>query len=182
MKCFVNGIDTATIDLELVDFFIPPLPTVSDYSVKIADKDGEVDLGMSYGPRVIQLLFFITSNTDLGYHQKIAAASNMFNPKKGDQTITFDGELAGKRYMARAAGTVPISKGSVVRTLSIPLKMHDPYPEGDEQIYESTLTSSPEAIEIVSDGDVETTPIITLTNTGLNTIHGFTIRNEYEVE
>lgn len=182
MKCFVNGVDTLTIDLELVEWYIPPLPTLKDYSIEIAEKDGEIDLGSVYGSRVIQLVFFITNSTELGYYEKIAAASVMLNPKKGDLAITFDGELAGKRYMARAAATVPISKGSEVRTLSIPLKMHDPFPEGPEQVYEDTITTSPELIEIQSDGNVVTTPLIVLTNTGLNVISGFEIKIEYLVE
>ena len=182
MKCYVNGIDTLTIDLELVEWYIPPLPTLKDYSIEIAERDGEIDLGSIYGARVIQLVFFVTNNTDLGYYEKISAASVMFNPKKGDLAITFDGELGGKRYMARAAATIPISKGSEVRTLSIPLKMHDPFPEGPEQVYESTITTSPETIELESDGNVVTAPMIVLTNTGLEVIGGFEIKIEYLVE
>lgn len=182
MKCYVNGVDTLTIDLELVEWYIPPLPTLKDYSIEIAERDGEVDLGSIYGSRVIQLVFFVTNNTELGYYEKIAAASVMFNPKKGDLAITFNGELAGKRYMARAAATVPIAKGSEVRTLAIPLKMHDPFPEGSEQVYEATITNSPESIDIESDGNVRTTPLIVLTNTGLEVIGGFEIKIEYLVE
>ncbi len=168
--------------MELVEWYIPPLPEVQDYNEKVADQEGELDFGMTYGPRVIQLTFFITNKTSLGYYEKIAAAASMFNPKKGDQVITFDEELAGKRYIARAMGTVPIEKGSVVRTLVIPLKMHDPFPEGDEQITESTITASQGTIQIDSVGTTEAPLVMIIINTGVTTINGFTITNEIEVE
>jgi hypothetical protein len=183
MKCFVNGVDTASFDFELVDLYIPPLPTLEDYNVKLASRDGEIDLGSVFGPRVIQTVFFVTDYTSLEYHQKIAKAAAVFNPKKGDQSFTFDGEFAGKRYMARVAATIPFNKGSQVRTFSIPLKMHMPYPEAvSESIKELTLTSSPENIQIDVGGNVETPPLIVIQNIGSSTINGFTIANEYLVE
>jgi hypothetical protein len=182
VKCYVNGVDTATFDFELVDLFIPPLPTLEDYNSKLSGKDGEIDLGSVFGPRVIQAVFFVTDYTPFNYQQKIAAATAMFNPKKGDQAFTFE-EFPGKRYMARAAATIPFNKGNEVRTFSIPLKMHMPYPEAvSESIRELTLSSSPEDIIIQVGGNVVTPLIITIQNVGTNTVSGFRIQNEYLVE
>ena len=187
MKCYVNGVDTASIDLELVEWYIDPLPQVRDFSVEIAGRDGELDFGSSFSTRSIQLVFFITDNTNLGYYDKVAAASALFNPMKGEQIISFDGELSGKRYLARAAGTIPISKGSEVRTLSIPLKMSWPFPESIQDtsakeygqgfeygqsleytLHSAQVTATGQEIDIMHDGTYKVAPLIRVTGSFTN--------------
>ncbi|WP_127580818.1 phage tail domain-containing protein [Paenibacillus koleovorans] len=193
MKCFINGVDTASVDLELVERYIPPLPNVEDQNVQIDGRDGEIDFGMVYGPRVIQLVFFLTEYTELDYYDKIAAAVEMFNPRIGELTVTFD-DLPGRVYSARPIGTVPIDKGGTIRTLAIPLKMHQPFPEstdvssgweygqgysygmglryGDEYSY--TVSSSPDTFEIYHAGNVPIKPKFRITGhfTNLNLSDG----------
>ncbi|MNL51976.1 hypothetical protein D3C87_1751160 [compost metagenome] len=89
--------------------------------------------------------------------------------------------MPGKYYAATYAGTLALgATGS--RLIDVNLRMNDPWPVGREVVTEFTITTSPQTVDIESEADVPAQPIITMTNTGSNTVHGFTITNEYTLE
>ncbi|MDK8182118.1 phage tail domain-containing protein [Paenibacillus sp. UMB4589-SE434] len=177
----VNGVSFKSLGLGLIRHDIPVLPPTKDYTIEIAGRDGELDFGVTYGPRTIELECVVMANdTTIDYHNKVAGIARVFNAKRGDQAFTFS-DLPGKRYMARYSGTLPIEKILFDGRVTIPLKMVNPWPESDERVTELTITHSPEVTSITSKGDVQAEPIIVLTNTGSNLIRSFRITNEYTI-
>lgn len=177
----VNGVTFSSLGLGLKRHDIPVLPPTKDYSVEIAGMDGEIDFGLVYGSRLIELeCVVMADDPTLDYQAKVAAIARVFNARRGDLSFAFS-DLPGKRYMARYAGTMPIEKLIFDGNVTIPLKMHSPWPEGDERVFETTIIRSPEQMNIESRGDVRTSPLIVMTNTGTNTIRRFKLTNEYMI-
>jgi phage-related protein len=179
----VNGIPLSSLGLAVKRADIPPLPETRDNSVELAERDGEVDFGARYKPRIFNLeCILMADDASIDYHQRVAKIAALFNAKNGDMEFTFNFR-PGVRYMARYAGTMPVEKIIFDGNLTIPLKMHDPFPESvTEIVVTKTITQSPELISISNNGEVNSYPVIVLKNSGTNTINGFTLTNEYEVE
>ncbi|WP_042207432.1 phage tail domain-containing protein [Paenibacillus durus] len=175
----VNGVWLSTQGASLFERKLPVLPETDDNTVKIAGTDGVIDFGGSYGARTLGLTFEITvSGAD--FHRTVAYLARTFNAKRGEITLEFN-DMPGKYYRATYAGTLALgATGS--RLIDVSLRMNDPWPTGSEVVTEFTITNSPQSVSITSAADVPAEPVITLTNTGSNTIYGFTIKNEYEIE
>ncbi|WP_342570351.1 phage tail domain-containing protein [Paenibacillus sp. FSL R5-0749] len=178
-----DGKSFRSIGLGLKKHNIPVLPPTRDYSVEIAGRDGEIDFGSTYSPRVINLeCIVMADDPTFDYHRRVAQVAALFNAKKGDIVFTFD-DLPGRRYIGRYAGTLDIEKILFDGELTIPIKMGEhPFPESDENMLEETIIHSPEKIKVISLGDERASPVIVLTNTGSITIQKFKIQNEYLLE
>ncbi|WP_379161380.1 phage tail domain-containing protein [Paenibacillus sp. sgz5001063] len=175
----VNGVWLSAHGAALHERRLPVLPETDDNTVKLANTDGVVDFGASYGPRTIGLTFEITASA-AEYHRTLAYLARTFNSKRGEITLEF-ADMPGKYYLATYAGTLTLgATGS--RLIDVNLRMNDPWPTGPEVITEFTITASPQAVTIESEADVRAQPVITMTNTGANIVHGFTITNEYEYQ
>lgn len=178
----VNGVTFTSLGLGVIKHDIPPLPPTRDYNLEIAGMDGEIDFGSTYGPRLINIeCILMADDATTDYQTKVAAIALIFNAKRGDLSFTFS-DIVGKNYLARYAGSMAIEKIIFDGNITIPLKMHNPFPIGDEHIVESTLTTSPGSLIYISQGTVESEPLIQLINTGASTIHGFTITNQILVD
>lgn len=178
-----DGIDLKSIGLGVKKHNIPPLPPTRDNSVELAERDGEIDFGSTYGPRTFDLECVIMANdTTIDYQNRVAQVAALFNSKKGDIIFTFS-DRPGKRYIGRYAGTMSIEKVIFDGNLSIPIKMgSNPFPVSDEKITELTITQSPQVISVKSNGDEKASPVIVVTNVGAITLQGFKIQNEYLLE
>lgn len=173
----VNGVWLSTVGAALYERNLPVLPETEDNTVQIAATDGVVDFGASYGPRSIGLTFEITS-TAAEYHRTLAYLARTFNAKRGEITLEF-ADMPGKYYAATYAGTLTLG-ATGARLIDVKLRMNDPWPTGSEVVTEFTITASPQAVLIASEADVLAQPVITMTNTGGNTVYGFTLTNEYD--
>ncbi|PWW06338.1 phage-related protein [Paenibacillus cellulosilyticus] len=158
---------------------IPVLPETRDYSVAIAGVDGEVDFGSEYGPRIISHECVVMANdSTLDYHAKLARIAQVFNAKRGDLIVTYS-DLPKRRYRMRYAGTMPIEKLIFDGNITIPMKMHDPFPESlqdtERREYDQGLefgqgyeynnsffhiTTSGQTIEIENQGSIDVRPLI----------------------
>jgi phage-related protein len=182
IEAYINGVSFSSLGLGLIKRDIPVLPDTRDYTLQIVGKDGEVDFGADYAPRIINhecVLMADDPTTD--YQAKVAALASIFDMRKGNVTLTYS-DRPNRNYTARYAGTLPIQKIIFDGNVTIPMKMFDPFPESDERLLETTISTSPQVLSIVSDGDVRADPVITLTNIGSTTINSFTIKNEIQIE
>ncbi|WP_418041128.1 phage tail domain-containing protein [Paenibacillus xylanilyticus] len=172
----VNNVWLSSLGADLLDRRLPILPESDEYTVKLADTDGLLDFGSTYGARTIDMTLFITSD-GASFHATLAKLAQIFNAKRGELTLEF-ADMPGKYYRAVYNGTLALGAvGS--REVNIALKMNDPWPTGAEKVTEVEITKSPETITVESAADVNAQPVITLTNTGTTTIRGFRITNEY---
>ncbi|MNW38151.1 Phage tail protein [compost metagenome] len=178
-----DGVDLRSIGLGVKKHNIPPLPPTRDNGLELADRDGELDFGSSYGPRTFDLeCVLMADNPTIDYHNRVAQVADLFNAKKGDISFTFS-DRPGKRYIGRYAGTIAIEKIIFDGNLTIPIKMgENPFPLSDERLTELTITQSPQVLSVQSAGDERASPVIVLTNVGTATLAGFTIKNEYKTE
>ncbi|MUG45530.1 phage tail domain-containing protein [Paenibacillus woosongensis] len=156
---------------------IPGLPEATENTVKIAERDGEIDFGSTYGARPVGLGFFITGD----YDTAVSLLMRQFNTRRGVLDLVFS-DRPGKHYFAQYRGTMSWDESTGNRVIDISLKMYDPFPESDERITELTITQSPQVIRVQSIGDERASPIIVLTNIGTTTLQSFKIKNEYLVE
>lgn len=173
----INGVWLSTIGVSLVDRTIPVLPEAEEYTIKLAERDGDISFGSTYGPRVINLGLYVLDD----YHRTVVKLAQIFNAKRGVLDLMFS-DIPLKHYKVRYSGTISLDSGSVNRQIDIPLKMNDPFPESDEKVLETTITQSPQVITVESQGDVRSKPVIVLTNNGTTTLANFKIRNEYLLE
>lgn len=124
-----DGVSFRSIGLGLVKHNIPVLPPTEDNSLKLAGADGEVDFGSTYGPRVFDLeCIVMADDPTLDYHRRVALMAALFNAKKGDIPFIFS-DLPNKKYMGRYAGSLPIEKIIFDGNVTLPIKMHNPFPE-----------------------------------------------------
>lgn len=178
MDVSVNGEwISATTGAVLVRRSIPGLPEATENTVEIAERDGEVDFGSTYGARPIGLAFFITGD----YDTTVSLLMRQFNTRRGVLDLVFS-DRPGKHYFAQYRGTMSWDESTGNRVIDIPLKMYDPFPESDERITELTITRSPQVVNVQSIGDERASPVIVLTNIGTTTLQRFKIRNEYLME
>lgn len=132
VEATADGVSFRSVGLGLVKHNIPVLPPTKDNSLEIAGADGEVDFGSTYGPRVFDLeCVLMADDSTLDYHRRVAEMAALFNVKKGDIPFTFS-DLPNKRYMGRYAGTMPIDKIIFDGNVTIPIKMHNPFPESPQ--------------------------------------------------
>ncbi|MGG1879363.1 phage tail domain-containing protein [Paenibacillus cisolokensis] len=178
MDVSVNGewISEAT-GAVLVRRSIPGLPEATENTVEIAERDGAIDFGSTYGPRPVGLGFFITGD----YDSTVSLLMRKFNTRRGVLDLVFS-DRPGKHYFAQYRGTMSWDEETGNRVIDIPLKMYDPFPESNERITELTITRSPQVVSVQSIGDERASPVIVLTNVGTTTLNGFTIKNEYQTE
>ncbi|MDH6373529.1 putative phage tail component-like protein [Paenibacillus sp. PastF-3] len=175
-----DGVSFESIGLGLKSHNIPVLPPTKDNTLELADRDGAIDFGSTYGPRTFNLeCIVMADDSTIDYHNRVAQVAALFNIRKGDIVFTFS-DRPGKRYRGRYAGTMDITKIIFDGELMIPITMaENPFPESEEKILETTITISPEVFFVSSDGDEKSEPVITLTNIGSNSIRNFKLTNEY---
>ncbi|KOP64357.1 hypothetical protein AMS62_03105 [Bacillus sp. FJAT-18019] len=177
MDVSVNGEWVSRTGAVLVYRNIPGLPEATENTVQIAERDGEIDFGSTYGARPVGLGFFITGD----YDTTVSLLMRQFNTRRGVLELVFS-DRPGKHYFAQYRGTMSWDESTGNRVIDIPLKMYDPFPESDEKITELTITQSLQVISVQSLGDERASPVIVMTNVGTTTLQSFKIRNEYLME
>lgn len=178
MDVSVNGEwISAVTGAVLVRRSIPGLPEAKENIVEIAERDGAIDFGSTYGARPVGLAFFIVGD----YDSTVGLLMRKFNTRRGVLDLVFS-DRPGKHYFAEYRGSMSWDESTGNRVIDIPLKMYNPFPESDEKITELTITQSPQVISVQSIGDERASPVIVLTNVGTTTLQSFKIRNEYLME
>lgn len=168
----------------------PLLPSTRDRTLSIPGRHGLYDFGAELDARPFTYkCAFVSDGTDYaqpsaaGLQQQLRRLARHLldsygRPKEMDLVREWEPD---KTYRVRLSGLADLERviyGSV-GLFTLPLIAYDPFARDAEKIRESTCTSSPAPIEIVSAGDVRAEPVLVLTNTGTNIIRGLRITNEY---
>ncbi len=143
------------------------LPGVREYTEAIPGRHGEIDFGMEFGPRAIELRCVV----EVIYAQQLAKMreiAGQINPLNGEHELTFADD-PGKIYKVKYAGSMAMD--SLKRNVTwmefvLPFKMKDPF------IYSDTGKSLVGSGTIANDGTVETPLIVEIkgdvTNPGVD--------------
>jgi phage-related protein len=183
-----DGSTFESLGLGLVKHNIPVLPPTVENSLSIAGADGETDFGSTYGPRTFDLeCVLMADDSTLDYQRRVALVAALFDAKKGDIIFTFS-DIPDKRYMGRYAGSLPIEKIIFDGNVTIPIKMHNPWPEsihtteirrygegvsyGEGYRYQGssyfTVTSSGQTMIVENEGTETAEPLIRITGAFTN--------------
>lgn len=163
----------------------PILPGTRDYTMQIPGRNGSWDFGADLDARMFSLECACSARNSAELQAiTVQLAAHLIDSygRPRDLELRFDNRPAGQYFIVRYSGSLPIERIVGLGKFSLPLMAADPFAYGPEQIYETTITTSPFVFNIESSGNVRTSPVIVLTNTGSNTIHGFTVVNEYQLE
>ncbi|WP_342480398.1 phage tail domain-containing protein [Paenibacillus sp. FSL L8-0340] len=121
----VNGIWMSTVGAALYERRLPVLPDVEDNTLKLADRDGVLDFGGTYGPRTMTLTFEITSSAE-EFNATVANLARTFNARRGELALEFN-DMPDKKWRCVYAGTLALgATGS--RLIDVQLRMNDPWP------------------------------------------------------
>ncbi|MEK3699360.1 phage tail domain-containing protein [Paenibacillus sp. FSL R10-2199] len=174
-----DGVTFESIGLGLKSHNIPVLPPTKDNTVELADRDGALDFGSTYGPRPFNLeCIIMADDPTLDYQRRVALVAALFNIQKGDIVFTFE-DHPGKRFIGRYAGTMDITKLIFDGEVTIPIKMNNPYPDSSQDTtvreygqgleyghgysysdYAMWISASGQSIVIRNEGSVQAFPII----------------------
>jgi predicted phage tail component-like protein len=102
------------------------LPATRDYTEEVPGRHGEIDLGVGFRPRILEL-HCICLVEPSKRSQKIRDIANLLNPVRvGSQTLTFADEPE-KVYYVRHSGQMEISPKSWGFEVVLPFKMFSPF-------------------------------------------------------
>lgn len=166
--------------LTLLSYLVHP-PDTREFTDTVDGLAGEVNYGTEFGSRPIELVLLLEQTPDKSIRTLARELVMWFRPTLPAGWLVFDDD-PGLRYTAKYAGQVGIEPLALAGQFTLTMKCYDPYAYGDENILQTTITTSPAAIDIQSDGTEPTPPVIELTNTGSTTINGFILTNEYQLE
>lgn len=88
----------------------------------------------------------------------------------------------GVFYLVKFTGSIDPERIFALGFFTLQLVASKPFAQGVENIIEETIIASPHTIQINSAGNVQTDLVIVITNISVQTMNGFTLVNEYEID
>lgn len=160
----------------------PGLPATVDRTLSVPGRNGVWDYGADLAARpFIYDCAFIERDSFALQQRVMTLASLLIDSYGKPRTVELRmRERPGQFFNVRFMGAFDIERIVGVGKFSLPLTAFDPFARNDEKIEEQTISATPTQITVESVGNVRTELIITITNTGSNTLTGFKITNEYE--
>ncbi|WP_308637724.1 phage tail family protein [Paenibacillus silvisoli] len=183
-----DGVGFASVGLKLLKTNIPLLPDTRQVEVELPGVDGVLDMGMEYGPRLIELDVMMQASSESHYEERLQMLAKLFNAKSGAKALILD-RAPGKRWMCKFNGSIGIEKLMQLGTFTLPLKAFYPFAEsvGDTltplrygqgyhygmglrigDMYSFPVASSPKSLAVRHAGTHEAYPLIRLTGSGSN--------------
>lgn len=163
----------------------PVLPGTVDRTLAIPGRHGAWDFGADLSARQFELECALIADDIPSREATISALAAHLVDQTGrprELDLIFDA-VPDRKFRVRYSGTLPIDRLAHTGRFTLPLVAFDPFATGlTERLIEDVVTSSPHVIEVETDGNIETAPVIVLTNEGEETISGFEITNEYRLE
>ena len=177
----LNGVDDTDLGVELQEGYDEPaLPGTRDRTVEIPGRAGEVFFGADLEARSFDLpLAMIEEATQEALQETIRAFVSVLLDSDGkpqEVPLVFTKE-PDRTYTVRYSGKISLRRliGGSKGFFTLPLVAADPFAYGPEETHSMTVTSSPQSMTIDNVGNQSTPCVIKITNTGSNTINGFTI-------
>lgn len=163
----------------------PILPSTVDRTLPIPGRAGQRDFGADLSYRQFDLECAINTKDPYELQQRVMElAAHLVDSYGRPKELELRFDIRPDQFFrVRYSGNAPIDRVAGLGTFTLPLVGFDPFAYADqEHIFETTIKESPFIIEVFSDGNVRTQPVIVLTNQGENTIKHFKITNEYRLE
>ncbi|WP_348623638.1 phage tail domain-containing protein [Paenibacillus peoriae] len=162
----------------------PGLPNTVDRTLSIPGRNGLWNYGADHAERqfTYECAFIAKDYIELQQRVMTLAAHLVDSYGKPRELELKQRERPGQAFVVQYAGNFDVERIMGVGKFSLPLVAFDPFASGQERIYETIITKSPENVQIYSGGNIRAYPYIVLTNIGTTTLRSFRIANEYQVE
>lgn len=163
----------------------PGLPNTVDRTLSIPGRNGLWNYGADHEARNFNYECAFISKDYMELQQRVMnlAAHLVDSYGKPRELELKQRERPGQAFVVQYAGSFDVERIMGVGKFSLPLVAYDPFAYGtQERIYETTITQSPENVQIFSGGNIRAFPYIVLTNVGTTTLRSFRIANEYQIE
>lgn len=161
-----------------VDLF----PRIKERVEEIPGRHGEISFGSKLEPRLLELHVVVEEEFDfLQREKKKREIAGHLNPTMGTKVLVFADD-PDKQYFVKYAGMIDLNQYANWFEFTIPFKCSDPYIYSSAKEKNGYFEDLPTEISLVSDGNLNAWPIITLENEGVNTIDGFVIRYFVDME
>lgn len=182
----MDGVSNSTLSFYVMDGWgRQMLPGTRDRTAEIPGKDGAYWFASDLTQRAFDIPGYIVATSESDLNSKIRALAKKFVDLTGKPktialiftdeplltyTVRFNSSVDFNRWISNTRGR-----------FEIPLVADDPFVYAAEDTTSDTLTASPGALDVESDGTVNTPARVCVTNNGEAAIDGFTITIEYEL-
>ena len=178
----LGGQTNVELGVELLEDFDEPIaPDTRDNKVMIPGRHGEYVYDSDLESRTFKLrLSFVDTTGKMNLQAAIRTFIDHLVDVDGrpkDLELSFTKE-PGWTYLVRYSGYMPIERVVHWGMFALPLQAAMPFAYADAEIDEAEITSSPQTMEVTSNGTVKTPCKIWLKYPGGATISGFTLKRE----
>lgn len=166
----------------LKDSRLDLLPSVKSITEEIPGKHGDIFLDSKLRPRILELKVAVSEEFSFEEREsKKKKIANYLDPTKGTKVLVFADDQE-KQYFVKYSGTIDMTQYPSWLEFMVTFKCSDPYIYSELKEEEKYSEELPVAINLASNGSLNTFPVVILENEGTNTINGFAIRQYLEIE
>jgi predicted phage tail component-like protein len=161
----------------------PLAPDTRDLTETIPGKRGQYWYGSEAGTRRFRLPCRFSGQDDSADLDVLARALAAFlvdiHGRPRLMRLVFD-DSPDLTYSVRYEGEISFDRAWVGHSeFTLDLVADTPYAEEDEESETGSITTSPASITVLSSGTVDTPAIVTITNTGVADVDGFSLTIQY---
>lgn len=182
----LDGIDPAQLGMmTLRESARPILPPTSDRTATLPLRHGAIDLGADMAPRPITLASAYAEQDAYGLQARAEQLADFLLDRYGrPRTMPLVWvNNPDRQIFVRYSGSLDIERQVGLGIFTLPFTAFDPwYYSARDRVKEQVVSTSGSAIEVMSDGNVQTDGEIRLRNIGSTTVTSISITNEYEVD
>lgn len=174
-----NGIHSDTYSLVMKSIDRPLLPPLRKRDLTIPGRHGSYDFsGNTYDNRILSMEISYLGNSISALRSRAREISAWLSQTENKQLI-FDDEPE-KYYLAKIYDAISFENLFLIGKTTLGFECQPFAYSTSESNQTFNITADGQEITIVNSGSVETPQIITIRNTGTNTISGFTITRREE--
>ncbi|RED54800.1 phage tail domain-containing protein [Cohnella lupini] len=181
----LDGIDNLDLNFHVLrGSAYPVLPNTVERVLSIPGKNGAWHFGSDLDVKQFDFICAINAQNAEQLQQYVSSLASFLvdiygKPRELKLVLLSQPD---REYIARYSGSSPLDRNVGYGEFTLPLIAFDPFGYSQENIYETTITTTTFQTVISSDGNVRTEPIIELKNNGSTTLASFTIQNEYQAD
>jgi len=181
MSFTIDGTSASTLNIKLKSGYTEPgTPNIRKRELTVPGKAGKYDFGSEYSDRVFELpLVTLDTTTNAEVQEVIRELADTLTDNNGDPKeveLSFSKE-SDKHYKVKLNESMGITRSpGKIGEINLPLVATEPYAFASKTTNTVSITSSPQVFSVQNSGSAPTPVTITITNTGSNTVSGFTIK------
>src|SRR6056297_2186150 len=181
MSFTIDGTSASTLNVKLKSGYTEPgTPNVRKRELTVPGKAGKYDFGSEYSDRVFELpLVTLDTTTNAEVQEVIRELADTLTDNNGDPKeveLSFSKE-SDKHYKVKLNESMGITRSpGKIGEITLPLVATEPYAFADTNTVSANIINNNQTVSVQNSGSAPTPVVITITNSGANTISGFTLK------